>query len=384
MRVHDILGLSSRKSERLFLLLIAIFAGLFAVSSLEAVEVEYAKGFSVTEREGYRVVEVSRLWEGSGRTSRYLLVPRESELSELGLAEGEENIIRTPVKDIVALSTTYLYPLVRLDELEALVGVDKLEYIYNRKVRNRGGDVCSSDLLRAPSVDLERIISLSPELVMATGVAGEWNTAKRLEDAGVPVVVNGDYLEQSPLGRAEWIKFIGLFFEKEELASDIFAETEERYLELCSRVEESESKPSVFLNRPMQGRWVLPGGDSYMARFLEDAGSRYVLSSSEERAALILDVEKVYRMNLETEYWLHQYGWTRLRDIPQHDPRLAKLRAVREEKVINNNARVRRGGGNDFYESGPYRPDLILEDLLTIFHPELTENTQLYYYRYLR
>lgn len=121
-----------------------------------------------------------------------------------------------------------------------------------------------------------------------------------------------------------------------------------------------------------------------MARFLEEAGSRYVLSSSEERAALILDVEKVYRMNLETEYWLHQYGWTRLRDIPQHDPRLANLRAVREEKVINNNARVRRGGGNDFYESGPYRPDLILEDLLTIFHSELTENTQLYYYRYLR
>jgi iron complex transport system substrate-binding protein len=134
----------------------------------------------------------------------------------------------------------------------------------------------------------------------------------------------------------------------------------------------------------MQGRWVLPGGESYMARFLEDAGADYVYAENEKSAALIMDTEAVYAEVVDAEYWLHQYGWDSLSDVVAHDPRLGRLEAFNEGHVLNNDARVNEGGGNDFYESGPYRPDLVLEDLVRIFHPEQLPDHRLYYYRYLK
>ena len=364
-------------------LFLCLFALCMGAGTLASTEIEYAEGFSVEERDGYTAVEVSRRWEEGNEASRYALISRSVKIEELDIPDGFR-VIRTPVRSMIALSTTYLYPLVRLDTLDSLIAVDNHGYVYNKKVRRRIENDGIAEVGNGPTVDLERIVSLEPEMVMATGVAGEWNTAKRLEEAGVPVVVNADYLERAPLARAEWIKFIALFVKKEERAAELFEEIERRYASLKRSAASVEHRPTVFLNRPMQGRWVLPGGESYMARFLEDAGAEYVYSENEKRAALTMDTEAVYSEVVDAEFWLHQYGWNSLSDVIAHDPRLGRLEAFRKGNVLNNNARVNEGGGNDFYESGPYRPDLILKDLLSIFHPSHLPEHELYYYRYLK
>jgi len=364
-------------------LFLCLFALCMGAGTLASTEIEYAEGFSVEERDGYTAVEVSRRWEEGNEASRYALISRSVKIEELDIPDGFR-VIRTPVRSMIALSTTYLYPLVRLDTLDSLIAVDNHGYVYNKKVRRRIENDGIAEVGNGPTVDLERIVSLEPEMVMATGVAGEWNTAKRLEEAGVPVVVNADYLERAPLARAEWIKFIALFVKKEERAAELFEGIERRYSSLKRSAASVEHRPTVFLNRPMQGRWVLPGGESYMARFLEDAGAEYVYSENEKRAALTMDTEAVYSEVVDAEFWLHQYGWNSLSDVIAHDPRLGRLEAFRKGNVLNNNARVNEGGGNDFYESGPYRPDLILKDLLSIFHPSHLPEHELYYYRYLK
>lgn len=358
-----------------------------------AMDVNHAEGFSVDSVGGYTVVRVSRLWEDNGSESVYCLVSRAHEKSDeeilkdvkRQLSSREEiQLIRTPVTSFAALSTTYLYPLAELGKADSLVAVDKHGHVYNREVRAliKRGDV--AEVGDGPTINLEKIVALKPELVMATGVAGEWNTAERLEKAGVPVVVNADYLEKTPLARAEWIKFISLFFGEEEQASRVFGRIEKEYAELKKQAAGRSSSPSVLLNRPMQGRWVLPGGESYMARFLDDAGADYMLSFNKSDAAVIRDVEWVYNQALEEEFWLHQYGWKSLEDVRQNDPRLMELRAFREGNLVNNDARVNKSGGNDFYEGGPYRPHIILADLIKIFHPSLLPEHSLHYYRYMK
>ncbi|MFP4490236.1 MAG: ABC transporter substrate-binding protein [Spirochaetaceae bacterium] len=376
-------------------LLGVLFSALMLCSVLltaGAMEVEHAEGFSVDRVGDYTVVRVSRLWEENGSESVYCLVSRTYEKSDEEILKDvrgklssreEIQLIRTPVTSFGALSTTYLYPLAELGEVDSLVAVDKHDYVYNREVRGliEEGDV--AEVGDGPTIDLEKIVALDPELVMATGVAGEWNTAERLEKADVPVVVNADYLEKTPLARAEWIKFISLFFEKGEQAARAFDRIEKEYGELKKQAADKEDRPSVLLNRPMQGRWVLPGGESYMAHFLEDAGADYMLSSDKSDASVTRDVEWVYKEALEEEFWLHQYGWESLEDVRQNDQRLTELRSFREENLVNNDARVNKGGGNDFYESGPYRPHIILADLVKIFHPSLLPEHSLHYYRYL-
>ncbi|MFO7849548.1 MAG: ABC transporter substrate-binding protein, partial [Spirochaetia bacterium] len=338
------------KSKKIFLIvslgIVMLCSVLFAAGALE---VKHAEGFSVREMGAYKVVAVSRLWENNGSESVYCLVSRNSEKTEEEILEDLEeeisstedmSIIRTPVKSFAALSTTYLYPLVELGHLDSLVGVDKHDHVYNREVQERIEREKVAEVGDGPTTDLEKITALEPELVMATGVAGEWNTAKRLEKVDVPVVVNADYLEKTPLGRAEWIKFISLFFGEENRASRIFDRIEKEYFELKKEAADRPDRPSVLLNRPMQGQWVLPGGESYMAHFLEDAGADYLLSSDGSDSSLKRDIEWVYEKALDQEYWLHQYGWESLEDVRRNNSRLTELRAFREENLVNNDARV--------------------------------------------
>lgn len=380
-------GFALRKLYRGLVFLI-LFTALTA--SAGAVDVKYAQGFEVDKRAEFTLVEV---YAGSGGESlRYLLVPEErfedpalrEEIEEQFPSLPAQQIISVPVKNAVLLSTTFVPPFEYFQALDSIGGVDQIKYLYDMELRKRLYAAGVFEVGNGPTLDLERLVAAGPDIVMANAVEGEWNVIPKLKRAGIPVVVNSDYLETSPLGRAEWMKFIALFLGKYEEAEKRFTATEARYLSLRDRAGRSENRPEVLLNTPMSGTWVVPGGDGYMAQFIEDAHGKYLWADSSGYKSLFLDVETVFSKAKSADIWLHQYGWTSRRDVLQSDSRFSNLKAFQNEEVVNNDARMNEHGGNDFYENGPYQPDLILKDLIAVFHPELFPAHELYFYRYLR
>ena len=375
------------------LLLICLF-GVFGPISVYGLSIEYAEGFSVEERDGYTLLHVHPPGEAGVQHTTYVLVsrghsqsPSDTEIARQVAPDSSYQIVKIPVKKLIPLSTTFLPPLEWLDAEESLVAVDRREHIYSPALRELVKQKRLPQVGNGPSLNMEIVVQLQPAVVMANVSQGAWNMVPKLRRASVPVILNSDYLETTPLGRAEWIKFIGLLLGRVEEAEHRFEAVADRYLELQQLVENSlkrqEERPHVILNRPMNGRWVVPGGNGYMARIIEDAGGSYLWAEDEQSSSLVLDVEEVFVRALQADIWLHQYGRDSLQELLGVDKRLRRIKAVKNGNVVNNDARMSPTGSNDFFESGPYQPQVILSDLISLFHPALLPDHSLYYYRYL-
>ena len=153
---------------------------------------------------------------------------------------------------------------------------------------------------------------------------------------------------------------------------------------MAARTKGVANKPTVLLNAPYQGIWWIPGGNSFLARFLKDAGAAYLWADDPSTGSKIIDFEVIYEKALDADYWLHPGQWNSLKEGLAVDERFAQFRAFREGHVYNNNARVNKYGGNDYWESGLTKPDVILADLIKIFHPELVPDHKLVYYKKLK
>jgi len=338
---------------------------------------QYATGYSVSSGPGYILATV-RLHD---RTVRYGLIDQKSPLDSV---PGADVIIRTPVRRVAALSTTYIPSMDALGELDSLVAIDSDKWVYSPEVRSAARNGRIAVVGSGPSVNIERLLTLQPQLIMTyTGTATAWDSYPQLKEAGLPVVLNGDFLENTPLGRSEWIKFIGLFFQKASQAEEIFAGIAARYQRLAARARESEKQPEVFLNIPWGGNWAMPGGNNYSAVFLRDAGADYLWSDTETSSTLFLDFESVFARANDAEFWLNPGMWERLSDVARADRRFTRFRAYRLGNIYNNNRRSTPSGGSDYFESGYLYADRVLADLVKIFHPELVPEHRFYYYRRL-
>lgn len=348
----------------------------------------YAKGFSVrygTSGSGeYALLSVERSWAGAAAApALYLLLPPDSEVDTDTPEFAGALPVSVPVHSIATLSSTYLHPLVMLGLADAVVAHDAMSSVGDEEILERFDVGKIVEVGNGPGLDIERLLMAAPDIVMTTGASGEWNLVPLLAKGGLTAVLNGDYLEASPLARAEWIKFIALFFGKEQEAKEIFSTIEKRYRETAELTSDLvfSDRPTVLLNNPFGGSWTVPGGESYMARLIKDAGGRYLWDDVPGTGSVSLDLEAVFLRAYDADIWLHQYGWGSLDDVRAADPRFADFRAVRNGAVINNDKARTPGGGNEFYGSGIIRPDLILSDLVAIFHPDLLPDHHFVYYR---
>lgn len=347
----------------------------------EQVSIDYAQNFTLEYKDGYKLLTVSVPWMGATEPLVYALIPAGAELNE---ESSGATVIHTPINSLVSLSSTYLPFLEQIGELDSLVAVDTADYIFNEGVRLRAENGTIAQVGSGPSVDVEKMIELEPGLIMtsATGMA-EYDTHPVLEQAGLPVVINSDYLEQDPLGRAEWGKFIAAFYEKEMEADLLFDEMVERYETAKALTSSVTDKVSVFINTPYEGTWYMAGSESYAAILLRDAGAHYLWDDLEGTSAWPVDFEAVVDRAKEAEFWVN-VGFARsLADLTAIDSRAADFKAFQEGKVYNNNARISEMGGTDYYESGVANPDLVLMDLIKIFYPELAGEHEFFYYQQL-
>jgi iron complex transport system substrate-binding protein len=342
--------------------------------------IRYAEGFSVEYHDTFKIVEVAEPWRGAEEGFRYILYKRGTEPPE-GYPAAQK--IAVPIESIITMSTTYVSYLDLLGLLDTLAGMDSFLYVFNPEVREMIAKGEIRETGGGKDVNLEIALDLEPDLIMTHAIGGDWDSHPKLLEAGFSVAMNGEYLERSPLARLEWIKYTALFYNAEEKAEEIFDEFVQRYESLAARAREAEPKPTVLTNAPYQGVWWLPGGDTFAARFVKDAGAEYILADDESSRTHMLDIEAVFERAGDADVWINTGMWKSLDEALAEDERFAEFEALRDGRVFNNNARENENGGNAYWESGITHPHVVLADLVKIFHPELVPDHEFVYYRKL-
>lgn len=343
--------------------------------------VSYSEGWEVEYHNNYKVIRVLNPWRDADVTFEYVLVQRGTPAPE---GYDDAQVIEVPVESIATMSTTYLAQLEDLGLLGALVGLDSVTYVSTEAVREMFDAGELAEISGGSEVNVEVVLDLNPDLVMAYGTGSpDYDAHPKLLEAGVKVAMNSEYMETSPLGRAEWIKFIAMFFNHEAEAEAIFGEMAQAYEALVAETADVAERPTVFTGAPWQDTWYVPGGDSYVAKFLADAGADYLWADDDSTGSIPLDFEVVYERAVDADYWLNTSSWMGVEDALAADERYADFAALQNERMYNNNARVNENGGNDYWESGVANPHVVLADLIKIFHPELVPDHAFVYYRQL-
>lgn len=348
----------------------------------DRIDSDYATGFTVEYRNHYKVVTVKNPWKDADVQFQYVLVQCGTPIPK-GYKKAQ--IITVPVQTVVTMSTTHLPHLQKLRLLEKLVGVSSFKNINTSEVRKKIERRELKEVGNNASVNVEQLLELNPDLIMTYGSGNpEFDSHPKLLEAGLPVVINAEYLESSPLGRTEWIKFTATFFNREAKAEEVFSAIATEYERIASLARKVENKPTVFTGFSFKGTWYVAGGKSYFAQYLADAGANYLWSDNNSKASLPLDFESVFQRGAEADFWLNgSQSWSSLNDILMSDDRYKNFAALQTGQVFNNNAILNETGGNDYWESGIANPHIVLSDLITIFHPQLLPDRELVYYRQL-
>lgn len=361
------------------------FSTAILVGSLHAVElaVRHAKNFELTDYGTHRILSVRNAFRDSTRTHHYALVPKGGELPDLpdGVA-----IIRTPVERVVAMETVYIGYLEALGQLDTIIAAATVDYISNPEIRKRVSEGAIQPVQVGQAIDVEKLLLLHPDLIL-TSISGDatFDIPAKLERTGLPIVLTAGYMEQDPLARAEWIKFVAALFEEEPRARQIFKGIEKRYQELKGLTDsiENKPKPTVLCGAPYSGVWHVPGGDSFTARTILDAGGDYLWSDDSSQGGIPLDTERVFFKAAHADYWINPSFYRSRNALFSADARFAKFAAAKEGKVFNNTRQVTPEGGNAIWERGIMQPDKVLADLIHIFHPDLLPEHKLIFYERL-
>lgn len=344
--------------------------------------IRHATNFTLTYAKNYQVVTVKQPAPGA-KPQTYVLVRCGTPAPK---AEGELKdavVVETPVRTLFASSTTHLPFITDLGVLDRLKGVASAGLITSPQVRERvaAKQIIEYADITGQEIDTEKVIGARPDVLMTDG--NDVPAHQTLRNAGIKIVANAEWQETSALGRAEWIKFVAALTGTEAKATEVFDKVAAAYQELAAKAKQAEPV-SVLPGQMFQGQWAIPNGESFMAKLIADAGGTYAWADTKGTGSTNLDLETVLSKARDAEVWLPQMNdWKSLEDVRKADPRYAEFAAFKSGKVWSMNKVLGPGGGNDFYERGVGRPDLILADLVAILHPELMPGHTFTFYQQL-
>ena len=338
----------------------------------------YASGFEIVGTDGgaSTLLRVRNPWQGAEGVEKCFLIARNGEPVPAGF-EGE--VLHGDARRIVCMSSTHVAMLDALGAADRVVGVSGLDYITTPSVaanRDKVGDVGFDG-----NVNYELLLGLEPDLVLLYGVNAASGMESRLRELGIPFAYIGEYLEESPLGKAEWLVAVAELTGEREAGETLFRAIPERYEVLREQAAAAAGpQPKVMINTPYGDSWFMASTRSYLARLIADAGGDYIYRRNTSNRSLPIDLEEAYLLTAEADVWLNVGNIPTLGELHTRYPKFADVRCVRQGAVYNCDRRVTPAGGNDYWESGVVRPDLVLRDLIRIFHPELVSEN-FYYYR---
>ncbi|MBO6607066.1 ABC transporter substrate-binding protein [Psychroserpens sp.] len=334
-------------------------------------EISHAEGFSITDYGDYSVLNIDNPWPKADKSYRYALIPKENAARITLNKEEFDGIIETPIERIVVTSTTHIPALELLESEQSLVGFPGMDYISSEKTRTRIDNQQIRELGKNEGINIEVLIEIQPQAVVAFGVDGANKSMETVSKANIPVLYNGDWVEKSPLAKAEWIKFFGALYNKSKEAATIFETIEREYKEAKAIAAEAKQRPTVLCGAMYKDVWYLPNGTSPEAQFLKDANANYIWSETTETGSIALSFESVFDKANDADLWLSPSYYSSYSDLAEANVRYTKFDAFESNKIYTFANTTGATGGVIYYELGTTRPDLVLKDMINICHPDL-------------
>ncbi|MBZ9731051.1 ABC transporter substrate-binding protein [Salegentibacter sp. JZCK2] len=336
--------------------------------SKKSVELSYASNFSISEFGDYYLLKIETPWPDAEEAFTYLLTKENANIPE---DLNYDQKVQIPVEKMVVTSTTHIPALEALNEENSLIGFPGLDYISSKKTRKLINREKIKELGKNENINTEVLINLDPEVVIGFAIDGNNKTFETVQKTGIPVMYNGDWTEKTPLGKAEWIKFFGVFYDKLEEAESIFNEIESSYAEAKELAKSAKETPKVLSGAMYKDQWYLPYGNSWQAQFIKDANANYIYANTEGNGSMALSFENVLDKAQDAEFWISAGQYTSYTQLLKESQHYQQFEAVQDKNVYSVSLTKGETGGVLYFELGPQRPDLVLKDLVSIFHPDL-------------
>lgn len=343
--------------------------------------IRYATGLSIQKHDDFSIVTVSNPWPTSDKKYTYILHKKSAKIPD---SLQKYAAIQVPIKSIVVTSTTHIPALELLEVEDKLVGFPNTDYISSEKTRTLIETGKIREIGNNQSLNTEVLLDIQPDVIIGFGVDGEKKTYDNLQQNGLKILYNGDWTEQHPLGRAEWIQLFGVLFGLEEKADQVFKTIEKDYLAAIKLAKKVTLKPTILSGAIYQDQWYLPQGKSWAAQFLDNAGGNYLWSATEGTGSLSLSFETVFETAQNADFWIGPGQFTSFEELEKANPNYKHFKAVHNKNVYSFSSKKGKTGGVIYYELASNRPDLVLKDLIKILHPELMKDYELYFFEKLK
>ncbi|APS39911.1 ABC transporter substrate-binding protein [Salegentibacter sp. T436] len=337
----------------------------------DSVELKHATNFSISDFGDYYILKIETAWPDAEKAFTYLLTKENTEIPS-GLDYDKK--VQIPIEKMVVTSTTHIPALEALNEENSLKGFPGLDYISSEKTRKLINSGKIKELGKNENINTEVLIDLDPEVVIGFAIDGNNKTFETIQKTGIPVMYNGDWTEKTPLGKAEWIKFFGVFYDKLDEAEKIFNKIETDYTEAKELAKSAAETPKVLSGAMFKDQWYLPHGNSWQAQFIKDANANYVYADTQGNGSMALSFENVLDKAQDADYWISAGQYTSYTQLLKESQHYEQFEAVQNKNVYSVSLTKGETGGVLYFELGPQRPDLVLKDLVSIFHPELLGN----------
>jgi len=343
--------------------------------------IHYAKGLSIYKYNGFSVVKITNPWPNAAQQYTYILQENNTKIPD---SLKQNVIISVPVKKIIATSTTHIPSLEMLGVENTLAGFPNLDYISSEKVRVLIDEKKVREVGNNQNLNTEVVIDLQPDVIIGYGIDNNNPSLDNLQKSGLKVILNGDWNEQTPLGKAEWIKFFGALYGLEEQANDIFSKIESDYNNTLRIVAKSATKPTVLSSAMFENHWYLPQGESWAAVLISQASGTYLWSETKGSGSLSMPFETVFEKAKNADFWIGPGQFTSLKEMTDSNPHYAQFKAFQEKNVYSYAIKKGKTGGLIYFELAPNRPDIVLKDIVKILHPELLPGYKIYFYEKLQ
>ncbi|WP_435262341.1 ABC transporter substrate-binding protein [Tenacibaculum sp. nBUS_03] len=331
---------------------------------------KYAKGFEIITKNGYKQLVIKKVFQKSNKESTYIL----------SNSSKNKNEIKVPVQKLVVTSTTHIPMLELLGSENVLVGFPNTQYISSKKTRNRIKEGKVVELGSEQSMNTEKLMALNPELVVGFSLHPNNKLYENIQKIGIPVIFNGDWLEETPLGRAEWIKFFGALLNKEKEADSIFNKIETEYLNAKNIAKENNKKITVISGSMFKDVWNVPAGKSFFSSYFKDANLNYLWKHTKGTGSLQLSFEEVLDKGKKADFWFNCGLYETKTQLTTANIHYKEFDAFKNNNLYSIAHNKGETGGLIYFELSPVRPDLVLKDLIKITQPSLLPNYKLFFY----
>jgi len=348
--------------------------------SAVANSVKYAKGLELYKFKGFTIMKVTKPWPEATKEFTYILKEKDGIVPD---SLKQFSIIPIPIQSIVVTSTTHIPALEMLGVENTLIGFPSTNFISSSKTRKRIDNGKVREVGINESLNTEVLIDIKPDAIVTFGINNNNSTIDNLKKSGLIVLINGDWTEQSPLGKAEWIKFFGALYNLNSKANSIFTSIETNYNNALALTKKTTFKPTVLSGAMYQDQWYVPQGQSWVSLFLKDAKANYLWSETRGFGSLILPFEKVFEKGENAEFWIAPGDFSSLKQMSESNTHYTVFSSFKNKKVYSYAVNKGPKGGIVYFELASARPDLVLKDMIKIFHPELLPNYNFFFFKKL-